>query len=122
MKTQDQIQEYVDALIRQGVKAYSAAPPVYRVLWRMGISITPPYSQALIINFLFFALALFFIVSIILTIFTFLFWGFTNWSRILPILTKPTFYPGILGGGLIFGLIMASYVKYRGRNVKVPKW
>lgn len=52
MKTPDHIQEYIDALVRQGVKARDAAPPLYRWLWRMGINIAPPFNQTFFQHFI----------------------------------------------------------------------
>ena len=121
MKTQDQIQKYIDALVRQGVGAYTAAPPLYRWLWRMRINSTPPFNQTFFQNFI--GTALSFVIGMIL-VFMLLNWvfGSGDMSVLVTVLTKPTFSLGIFGGGLISGLFIASLVKYRSKNLKIPKW
>ena len=125
MKTPDQIQEYIDALVRQGIGAYTAAPPLYRWFWRKRINITPPFNQSFLNDFVFSALWLFATMAISFTLLVMLVnWvlGFEGWAFVKTVLTQPTFYPVIFGTGLLFGLTMAGYVKYRSKNLKIPKW
>ena len=125
MKTQDQIQKYIDDLVQQGVKARDAAPPLYRWLWRMGINIAPPFNQTFFQHFI--VTGLFFggfMAAFMTPVFMLLNWifGSGDMSVLVSALTKPTVYPSFFGGGLIFGLIMATLVKHRSKKLKIPQW
>ncbi len=53
MKTAQEIQDYIDALVRQGIKARDAVPALYRWCWRIGINIAPPFMQSFLAQGLF---------------------------------------------------------------------
>ena len=125
MNTPKQIQEYIDALVRQGVKARDAAPPLYRWLWRKGINIAPPFNQTFFHHFIVTGLFWGGFMAIGMTLlFMLLHWVFGSGdsSILVAALSQPTFYPAIFAGGLVFGMITAGIVKRRGHSLQRPTW
>jgi len=102
----------LEILAGTGMWRSNYAPPLYRLFWRMGINLRPlPFNS--------------FGVNALLTGGYFaLFWGVTMWfsswqSRGYHPLTSLIV---ALGAGLLFGLSMAAYYKWRLKTKKLPDW
>ena len=100
---------HMDAL---GVSRSTAAPPLWRLLWRAGIEIPPP----LFIPFLSAALGM--------GAFFGFFWGAFMW---LFFWTRQGASFELVGGasllaGVMFGLLMAAYLRVVAGRHDLPRW
>jgi hypothetical protein len=98
-------------LSRRGTNPYTAAPPLYRLLWRLGIEAKPPL------------FASFWSVAITTGVMFGVLWGilmrFVPWQQSWPV--------GIAIGtaalaGALFGLTMAAYYRGLARRLALPRW
>jgi hypothetical protein len=89
----------------------SYAPPLFRLLWRLGFRVPPPHFLDFTTNFVF--ASSFFSVM----------WGFLMWLAEWP---RQGLSLGIAGSaisaGLLFGLGMAGYDRYVARKYRIPLW
>lgn len=95
-----------------GISPSTAAPPLFRILWRMGIEIPPP----LFLGFSSLALLMggFFAIG-----FGLLLWLLTP----LDPTPSPDAIPATaLLAGLMFGLAMAAYYRYITRRASLAPW
>jgi hypothetical protein len=101
------------ALAARGVHGTLAGPPIYLLLWRVGINVRPPAFQSFVALFLFlsslsaalFALLLFAAGAIVPD-------GSPGWHTA----AAATF------SGLLFGVVMASYSRLSARRLRLPSW
>src|SRR5260370_25773652 len=106
--------EKVDRLIadlgKQGMNAYTVAPPIFRLLWKMGIHVPPPlflgfFSLALLNGSYFGPL-----------------WGacmrLLIW-RDMPLVQVAT---SSAIAGIFFGLGMAAYYRWKAARLHLPRW
>jgi Family of unknown function (DUF6404) len=89
------------------------APPLYRVLWRMGIHVQPPHFAGFWFN-----------VSVLggfFGAFMCLFTTAAAWfsGRPWPL---PGFLVAPVVAGLVFGLLLAGFVHVRARTYSLPPW
>ena len=95
-----------------GVSKGTAAPPIFRLLWRLGIEVPPP----LFISFIPAALGM--------GVFFGFFWGLVMWAILwsrqgmsFGLMASPSLVAGVL-----FGLSMAAYYRYLARKYELPSW
>jgi hypothetical protein len=108
----------VDALIadlgKRGVGPSTVAPPFFRLLWALGLNLPPP----LFMGFL--SLALF------TGIFFGVFLGAFMWAS-MWLLQRQVWQPvelaiASVGAGLLFGLSMAGYIRWKASRLQLPPW
>lgn len=100
----------VDELRRQGVHSLTAAPPLYRLAWRLGLRIAPPLYQSFTTR------------AVIQGVEFAAIWGLLMWlllwrsegRSIVAVLTDSAF------AGLFFGLTMAAYFRRKARGLHLP--
>lgn len=101
------------ALAARGVHGTLAGPPIYLLFWRVGLNVRPPAFQSFV--------ALFLLLSSISSPLLALLWfvaraivpgGSPGWHTVA----------GATLGGLLFGLVMASYVRLSARRLRLPSW
>src|ERR1700692_1731967 len=110
MTLQEKIDYMVKDLSSRGIWKSTAAPPLFRLLWHMGIDIAPPifgnfWSNALLQGG-YFAVV----------------WGLFMWFfvwRDLPLLATVA---TSLAAGVFFGATMAAYFYWRRRRLGLPAW
>jgi hypothetical protein len=112
MTHSEKIELLLKDLAERGVRQYTVAPPLYRLLWRLGIEATPPHFAS------FWSLALtmgaFFAIA----------WGIFMWL----FLWQGEDMPVAVGigvsiiAGLLFGAIMAAYYRWSARRLALPRW
>jgi hypothetical protein len=111
-KSQKDIQAYIQQLVKQGVRSNTAAPPLFRLMWSLGINMRPPLNQSFLINTLFNGF------------FFGMFWGllmwFIQWRTWHFSVISAIIYSSL--AGLLFGAIMALYYLWKRHRVKVPTW
>jgi hypothetical protein len=109
MTAREKINAALDDLKARGVSKSSAAPPVYRLLWALGIHIPPPHFQSFLGLFALQGLSF----ALIMT-------------SVLFAVMQPNEF-GLLalvgvGSGLLFGLLMASFMQIQRRRLGLPRW
>jgi hypothetical protein len=114
----DKIALAVADLRARGVWRSTAAPPLYRLLWRLGVAAPPPLFQSFLS--LTGVLGAFFGLSLALAYGTALFVAAPDLAgpgeRSLAAVTT-----GVLAG-LLFGLPMAVYYRWYARRLGLPAW
>ena len=109
-------QEKLEAMYRHmavlGVSKSTAAPPAWRLLWRLGFEVPPPVFAPFAANAL--AMGAFFG----------LFWGVGMWAMLwarqgMPLALMAT---SALAAGTLFGLVMAAYYRHLARKHGLPAW
>ena len=112
MTHQEKVEEMYRHMKAIGVSASTAAPPAWRLLWRVGINVPPP----LFIPFVPGALAMggFFGV----------FWGLLMWVILWHRKGMPlgVMAATALAAGVLFGLTMSGYFRHLARKHKLPVW
>lgn len=99
-------------LAATGIMKSNYAPPLFRILWKMGVYLRPPHFANFISNFLLTG-----------TWFGFA-WGMFMWLFVWSGAGKSSFAAAAtaLVGGVLFGLCMAAYYRYGARKYKLPEW
>jgi hypothetical protein len=113
MKThKEKIELMYDEFPEKGISKSSYAPPFYRLLWRLGIKAVPPifysFKRVWITQALFFAVAW----GILMYFFI---WQKENMSILNMVVSS-------CSGGLVFGLIMAFFIRKQSKKIGCPSW
>ena len=109
-----------DARLRQalafiaskGVRPSTAAPPLYRLFWKMGLKVPPPL------------MAGFFSIALLMGGFFGVFWGLLMWLLMWGRTGMPMAAAAVLAllAGALFGLLMAAVLRWQARNKQIPAW
>jgi uncharacterized protein DUF6404 len=106
----------VDRLIadlgKRGVGAFTVAPPLFRLLWSLGLEVPPP----LFLGFV--------TLTLLMGGFFGVVWGVFMWllqwqSGRVPVETAVL---NAVGAGLLFGLSMAAYYRWKAVRLGLPSW
>ncbi|MFA9274463.1 MAG: DUF6404 family protein [Candidatus Aquirickettsiella gammari] len=112
MTHSEKLKKMREHLATLGISPSTSAPPVWKILWRLGLEVPPPLFMG------FWPTALF--MGSYFGVFWGLFMWLFNWSR----QGKPLLF--ILGGaisaGVLFGLCMAAYLRHLARKHNLPSW
>jgi len=111
MTHKEKLNKMFAVLPKQGINKYTFAPPIYRLLWKIGIEIPPPLFSTFTSIFLF--MGIFF--GTLWELLTWLIYGRNN----LPL--SITMCASILAG-ILFGLSMAIYCRYQAKKHSLPLW
>ncbi len=96
---------------KKGIGQYTIAPPIYRLLWRLGVEVKPPHFAS------FWSL-----VGTTGVAFG-IFWGIFMWFLVWQQSTPVSLAVGAAAlAGLVFGLVMAVYFRRRSRKLALPRW
>ena len=112
MTHQDKLKEMYRHMSILGVSKSTAAPPAWRLLWRLGIEVPPP----LFIPFFPGALAMGSYFAV--------FWGLIMWAFFWfrQGMSFVAMAAATLVAGALFGLFMAAYFRHVSRKHKLPAW
>jgi hypothetical protein len=109
-------EEKVDAMIRdletRGMSAYNSAPPLFRLLWKLGLEVPPPlfwsFAGAALVMGGFFGVV----------------WGLMMWLMLWREQMMSPLAAGIssASAGVFFGVVMAAYYSYKRRQLGLPAW
>ena len=113
MNHKDKLQKMYEHLPALGISPYTAAPPLYRLLWLLGIEATPPiFASFLQISFF---MGTYFAVG----------WGLFMWLFLWSHQENPSlltaFLVSLLAGSM-FGVFMAAYLRYTANKLNLPSW
>ena len=109
MTPREKIAAALDDLHARGISKASAAPPVYRLLWALGIYVPPPHFQ----SFLGLLAIQGFFFGLIMTAILFALMRTDDIEMVLMV--------GV-GSGLLFGLLMATFMQIYVRKLRLPRW
>jgi hypothetical protein len=112
MTHKEKVDHLVDDLAKRGVGKYTAAPPLYRLLWRLGIEIPPPHFAG------------FWPLAIVMGVFFGVSWGLLMWFFLWRDDNMPlaiAIAASLLAGAL-FGVTMAAYYRWRAKKLALPPW
>ena len=112
MTHSDKLERMQKHLAGLGISPSTAAPPIWRLLWRLGIELPPPL-------FMGFWPAAFFMGS-----FFGVFWGVVMWLLMWGRSGLPLAFAALLAlvAGVLFGLLMAAVLRSQARNKQIPAW
>jgi apolipoprotein N-acyltransferase len=113
--TSPKIDSAVRRAIDAGIRPSDAAPPLYRLAWRLGFGLRPPLYASFAVNA--FVMGGFYGVSMgVLG----LFWAMSRpgWrpAMALPVLGLAC------AAGAVFGVLMAGFMRRRARRAGLPPW
>lgn len=112
MNHDEKVASVVTALTARGVSKGDIAPPIFRLVWKFGIAIPPPHFMS------FGALA-----TVMGSYFGVL-WGVFMWFVFWRRLGLPAGACTIvsLAAGISFGVAMASFYRWKARQLGLPSW
>ena len=95
-----------------GILQSTAAPPAWKLLWRLGVEIPPPLFLG------------FWHAALFMGTFFGLLWGAVMWLILWSWQGMPLAFVAIgsLSAGILFGLLMATYFRYLARKHNLPAW
>jgi Family of unknown function (DUF6404) len=99
-------------LAATGLSRSSYEPPLYRLLWRVGLFLPPPHFASFGFNFVFSAAWFGAVWGAIMWL---LIWSQQGGSGVAAAIAA-------VAAGVLFGLIMAAYYRYSARKHKLPPW
>lgn len=111
MSHRQKVDRLVAELGRQGVSSYTVAPPLFRLLWALGLEVPPPL-------FLGFRQ----LTALFGTLFGVL-WGVGMWLWMwqgLGLAGLVVGVPSAVLAGLLFGLVMAWYARRKWARYELP--
>jgi hypothetical protein len=112
MTHDEKIEYLLNDLGQRGIGKYTVAPPLYRLLWRLGVKVAPPHFAG------------FWPLTAFMGTFFGLAWGAFMWLLLWRAQEMPvTIAIGTAAvAGLCFGLAMACYYRWRWRKLALPRW
>ncbi|HEV3146727.1 MAG TPA: DUF6404 family protein [Gemmataceae bacterium] len=106
------VERLIADLRKQGVNPSIVAPQLFRFMWALGLKVPPPLFLG------------FFTITLLMGAFFGILWGAAMWliqwwawnatpdTAILP----------AAAAGLLFGLAMAAYYRWKANRLKLPRW
>jgi hypothetical protein len=119
MNHRQKVDRLVEELGRQGISSHAAAPPLFRLLWMLGLDIPPPFFLE------FRKLAL--VMGTFFAVLEGPLWGILMWLSLwqgeIPALIAValTVFEAVLAG-VAFGLVMARYLRRKSAQSGLPSW
>jgi hypothetical protein len=112
MTHEEKVAFLLNDLSQRGVSKYTVAPPLYRLLWRLGLEITPPH------------FASFWSLTLAMGAFFAIAWGIFMWLFLWRSEDLPAIADVCVSviAGLLFGMTMAGYYRSRARKLALPPW
>jgi len=111
-----ELRERMDAAVRElerlGVEGFTAAPPLFRLLWRVGVDVRPPlflpFGRFALLSGSFFAVG----------------WFALRWlGRGGQLMGTVEFEVTLaIVTGAAFGILLAAYYRHRARSLQLPSW
>ena len=112
MTHQEKVDHLIAELGKEGMSSYTVAPPLFRLLWALGLRVPPPLFLG------------FFTVALFAGFFFGLFWGAFMWLiqwRWWKAPVELAVFASVLAG-LLFGVSMGAYYRWKARQLKLPRW
>ena len=99
-------------LENKGLGKSTYAPPLFRLLWKLGVKVPPPHMAGFAFN------------GLLMGGFFGVFWSLLMWLMLWGRQGMPLAIVAIaaLLAGALFGLMMAWYMRYSARKHAIPHW
>lgn len=110
MRFEQKLTAALGLLASTGMWRSNYAPPLHRLLWRIGAQLAPPHFLSFTANFV--STGVRFGV----------FWGLAMWLTASSHQGMSRLAAAALFVGLLYGLGMAAYYRYGARNYGIPLW
>jgi len=106
------LQQALSLLDAKGLGKSTYAPPLFRLLWKLGVKVPPPHMAGFALN------------SLLMGGFFGVFWSLAMWLMLWGRQGKPPVIVAVaaLLAGALFGLAMAWYLRYSARKRAIPRW
>jgi Family of unknown function (DUF6404) len=117
MTHQEKVEHLIEELDRQGVSSYTVAPPLFRLLWALGLEVPPP----LFLRFLSYTVLMETTFGVLFGVL----WGVCMWLWVwqgqLPggFAVLLSALAGLLAGA-IFGVVMAVLIRRKAAQLELP--
>jgi hypothetical protein len=104
----EKVRDFIALMSEAGVSQYHVAPPLYRLLWRLGVKVRPPHFQSFLV----------------LTSITGGLFGLGMLCVSLLWADVPNVVAFLLSSmaGVTFGVTMAAYFKQQAKDIQLPSW
>ena len=112
MTHKEKIKKMFEELPKKGIKQYNFAPPIYRLLWKLGVEIPPPPFSSFLYDFLFAGVGFGTLWGLLMW---FVFWQPKNFPAIIAIISSAM-------AGILFGLSMAVILRHKAKKHNLPLW
>jgi hypothetical protein len=109
----EKVDHLLSELTAKGINQYTIAPPMFRMFWKLGIEIPPPF----FIPFL--PLALLFGLPFGATMAIF-FWLSGLWLSL--VWSEEVFFVILVGSGAAFGLTLSAYCRLQASKWRLNSW
>ena len=109
----EKVDHLLSELTAKGIGQYTIAPPMFRMFWKLGIEIPPPFFIPFLPLALLFglpfgaAMAIFFWLSDL--------WLSRGWS-------EEVFFVILIGSGAAFGLTLSAYCRLQASRLRLNRW
>lgn len=112
MDFNERLQRAFALLESKGIGKSTYSPPLFRLFWKLGIQVPPPHMAGFGFN------------TLLMGGFFGVFWGLCMWLLLWGRQGMPVVIAAAvaLGTGLLFGLVMAWYMRYSARKRGIPSW
>ena len=106
------LQQALALLDSKGLGKSAYAPPLFRLLWKLGVKVPPPHMAGFAFN------------SLLMGGFFGVFWSLLMWLMLWGRQGMPLVIAAItaLVAGGLFGLTMGWYIRYSARKRAIPRW
>ena len=117
MTHQEKVDHLIEKLGQQGIGPYTAAPPLFRLLWRLGLEVPPP----LFLGFRQLTLLMGTFFGVLWGVLWGLFMWLWQWQGEIPagVAVLTTVFAAVFAG-LAFGLIMAVVSRWKAARLGLP--
>ena len=112
MPHRKKVERLIADLGKKGVSPYTVAPPIFRLLWALGLEVPPPFFLG------------FLTLTLVAGVFFGIFWGAFMWLLQWQAWQMPLGAAALVAAsaGLVFGLSMAAYYRWKASRLRLPPW
>jgi membrane associated rhomboid family serine protease len=106
----EKVERQLADMVARGVSSYTAAPPLFRLLWALGVPVPPP----LFLGFT--------TLTLLMGTFFAVIWGGLMWLLVWPGAQLLLVATTAAIAGLVFGVCLAAYVRWQAARLQIPPW
>ncbi|HET6782816.1 MAG TPA: DUF6404 family protein [Pseudoxanthomonas sp.] len=112
MEFNERLQQAFALLESKGIGKSTYSPPLFRLLWKLGVKVPPPHMAGFGFN------------ALVMGGFFGLFWGLFMWLLLWGRQGMPIWIgaAAALAAGVLFGVTMACYLRWSAKKRAIPTW
>jgi len=112
----EKVDHLLSELTAKGINQYTIAPPMFRMFWKLGIEIPPPFFIPFLPLALLFGLPFGATMAIFFWLSSGIFlWLSRGWS-------EAVFFVILVGSGAAFGLTLSAYYRLQASTLRLNPW